>query len=293
MTTSGKTHLARVVAAQDEGTKVGEMPARAPDERFLVSRSSQIPLYHQVANDIRERIASGAWAPGRQIPTEPELTNLYGASRITIRQALANLAQEGLISRQRGRGSFVRDARIIARPSRLSSFTADMRAKGVVTSSRVLVFEVADADDAVASRLGLPRATPTLRLERLRFGDGEPIGIQTSILPAGPFVGLLEVDFSTTSLYEELERRYGVVIDDAHETFIATILEGDAAVLLGVPHPAPGFIVERVGLSRGHPVEYTRSLMRGDRYQIQIRLHRSSRVPLTQGDDAERVSVQV
>ncbi len=266
------------------------MPGRTADEQFLVSRSSQIPLYHQVANDIRDRIASGAWEPGRQIPTEPELSNLYGASRITIRQALANLSQEGLISRQRGRGSFVRDARIIARPSRLTSFTAEMRAKGVVTSSRVLSFEVAPADDAVAARLGLPLASSTLRLERLRFGDGEPIGVQTSTLPAAPFLGLLDVDFSKMSLYVELERRYGVVIDDAHETFIATIHEGGAAALLGVPHPAPGFIVERVGLSRGRPIEYTRSLMRGDRYQVQIRLHRSSRVQSTPDDEAERVS---
>lgn len=280
-----------VADAGAEGTKVEEVPAHTPDVRFLVSRSSQIPLYHQVANDIRGRIAAGAWEPGRRIPSEPELSSLYGASRITIRQALAILTREGLITRQRGRGSFVRDARIIARPSRLTSFTAEMRAKGVVTSSRVLVFEVAETDDAVASRLGVPPGTLMLRLERLRFGDGEPIGIQTSILPAALFGGLLEVDFSRTSLYEELERRYGVVIDDAHETFIATILEGDAAMLLEVPHLAPGFIVERIGLSQGHPVEYTRSLMRGDRYQVQIRLHRSSRAHPAQGDEAERVSV--
>lgn len=268
-----------------------EVTTSSPPDRSLVSRSSQIPLYHQIANDIRSRIGSGAWEPGRQIPTEPELIDLYGASRITIRQALANLTREGLITRHPGRGSFVRDSTIVASPSRLTSFTGEMRAKGVAASSKVLSFTVAETSDGTATRLGLPAGTPTLRLERLRYGDGEPIGVQVTALPTSQTRGLLEVDFSTASLYEELEQRYGIYIDDAHETFTATLLEGEVASLLGVPDGAPGFLVERIGLHRGQPIEYTRSLMRGDRYRVQIRLHRPSRTHVGQGDEIERVSV--
>lgn len=254
-----------------------------------VSRGSQIPLYHQVANDIRDRVVSGAWGPGQQIPSEPELIEIYGASRITIRHALADLAQEGLIARRRGRGSFVRDAAIVARPSRLTSFTGEMRAKGVRPSARVLSFGVVDADTIVASRLGLPLGSRTLRLERLRLADGEPVGIQVASLPVEGLLGLLDTDFATASLYDELERRYGIAIDDAHETFSATLLDGEIAALLEVPAGAPGFAIQRIGLSRGVLFEYTHSLMRGDRYRVQIRLHRTSRGHPARAEEVERI----
>lgn len=270
---------------------IDEASALSRPAGSLVSRSSQIPLYHQVANDIRSRIGSGAWEPGRRIPTESELIELYGASRITIRQALANLTQEGLITRHPGRGSFVRDATIVASPSRLTSFTGEMRAKGVVASSKVLSFEVVGAADDVARHLALPAGTPALRLKRLRYGDGEPLGVQVTTLATPLFLELLNVDFSSASLYEELERRFGVVIDDAHETFTATSLDGEVASLLGVQDGVPGFLVERIGLSRGRPIEHTRSLMRGDRYRIQIRLHRPGRGHVALGDEIERGSV--
>lgn len=239
-----------------------------------VSRDSQIPLYHQVANNLRERILSGAWPAGRRIPAEQELTRLYGASRITIRQALANLQQEGLISREPGRGSFVRDPTITAGPRRLTSFTEEMRAHGQVPSSRVLSLGEVPADEAVAEKLGIKSGDPVIRLERLRFGAGEPVGIQTAHLPSARFPALADVDFSQASLYEELQRRYGTVIEEAEETYIVSRIEGEAAERLDVPAGTPGLVVERVSWSGRRAVEFTRSLMRGDRYRIVVRLRR-------------------
>jgi GntR family transcriptional regulator len=237
-----------------------------------VSRASQIPLHHQVANDLRERIESGAWRPGQRIPGEQELTDLYGASRTTIRQALASLAQEGLISREPGRGSFVRDPTITAGPRNLTSFSQEMRARGLEPSSRVLSIGIEPADEQVAAKLDLPEGSSVVRLERLRFGNGEAIGLQVAFLPAGAFPGLADVDFSKASLYGELERRYDTVVEEAEETYLATRIEAATARLLDVPDGAPGLMVERVAWAGGRPVEFTRSVMRGDRYRVQVRL---------------------
>ncbi len=241
-----------------------------------VSRDSQIPLHHQIANDLRERIGSGAWAPGRRIPGEPELTRLYGASRITIRQALSNLERDGLISREPGRGSFVRDPTITAGPRRLTSFTQELRARGLEPSSRVLSLAEVPADEQVAERLGLPVGALVARLERLRFGDGEALGVQTAHLPADRFPGLARVDFARASLYEELQRRYGATVDEAEETYIVSRIDGDAASQLDVPPGTPGLVVERVAWSDGRRIEFTRSLMRGDRYRIVVHLRRAA-----------------
>lgn len=242
-----------------------------------VSRASQIPLYHQVANDIRQRIVSGVWGVGDRIPSEPELTQMYRASRMTIRQALALLAREGLVSRQPGRGSFVIGPQITAGPTRLTSFTAEMRDKGLKAWSDVLAFELVRPDADVSSALGLPETAEAIRLERLRYGDDQPLGLQSTWLPADRFPNFLAIDFSSASLYEELEQRFATVIDEAIETYTATILESGTAELLHTGAGTAGFVVERVAFSAGEAVEYTRSIMRGDRYRVQMRLQRATR----------------
>jgi GntR family transcriptional regulator len=235
-------------------------------------------LYHQIENDLRERIRSGLWTPGQRIPGEPELTRLYGASRITIRQALDNLEREGLISREPGRGSFVRDPTITAGPRRLTSFTQELRARGLDPSSRVLSIAEVPADAQVAEHLDLPAGALVVRLERLRLGDGDALGIQTAHLPADLFPGLSSLDFSHVSLYEELQRRYGTLVDEAEETYIVGLINGAAAAQLEVPPGTPGLVVERVSWSGGRRIEFTHSLMRGDRYRIVVRLRRTASV---------------
>jgi GntR family transcriptional regulator, N-acetylglucosamine utilization regulator len=239
-----------------------------------VSRASQIPLYHQVANSLREPIVSGIWGPGRRLPSEMDLVARYGASRITIRQALAELTHEGLILRERGRGSFVRDPTITAGPHELTSFSAEMRARGLRASSRVLSIGIVPADADTARRLDIVVGEPVVRIERLRLGDDEPIGLQLAYLPAREFPGLEMADFGTASLYEQLEARYGAVIEEADETFIVASVDPEAAAHLELTAGSPGLIVERIGWSGGRPVEFTKSVMRGDRYRVQLRLRR-------------------
>jgi GntR family transcriptional regulator len=240
-----------------------------------VSRvGNSLPLYQQVADDVRARIRSRAWPPGSRLPTEAELTTIYGPSRITIRQALDILAREGLILRQPGVGTFVLEPLVTAGPRLLSSFTEEVRQLGLVPSSRVLRQERTPAPPEVSVRLGLPPHDPVIALERLRLGDAQPVGIQTAWLPARLFPGLEEAELAGRSLYDHLSETYGVVPSDAEETFVVTQARGRAAKLLAVPRGSCAFLVERVTYAGGAPIEFVSSLMRADRYRIQIRLKR-------------------
>ncbi len=240
-----------------------------------VSRvGNSLPLYQQVADDVRARIRSRTWPPGSRLPTEAELTTIYGASRITIRQALDILGREGLIVRQPGVGTFVLEPLVTAGPRLLSSFTEEVRQLGLVPSSRVLRQERELASVEVSARLGLPPRDPVIVLERLRLGDEQPVGLQTAWLPARLFPGLEEADLAGRSLYDHLHDTYGVVPSDAEETFVVTQARGRTATLLAVPNGSCALLVERVTYAGGQPIEFVSSLMRADRYRIQIRLKR-------------------
>lgn len=241
----------------------------------LVSRTSPLPLYHQVELDMRERIQSGEWGGGQQIPAEGELCVLYGTSRVTIREAIGRLEADGLVIRRRGRGTFVCEARITAGARGLTSFTEEMAELGLQGGSRVLHVAVEPCPTATARRLQLVEGDDVITLKRLRLGDGMPVGIQTAYLPAERFPGLERLDLSGRSLYATLADRYGIAPVEAEETFEVAPIRGDDARFLGVRSGACGFRVERVTFDARGTFEFAISIMRGDRYRIRIGLHAS------------------
>jgi GntR family transcriptional regulator len=241
----------------------------------LVSRASPLPLYHQVEVDMRERIQSGEWREGEQIPTEEELCALYGASRVTIREAIGRLASEGLLVRRRGRGTFVREARITAGTRGLTSFTEEMAQLGHRAGSQVLRIAVEPGPAPVLRRLHLREGADVITIARLRLGDGTPVGIQTAHLPAQRFPGLERLDLGEGSLYATLAEQYGIAPVEAEETFEVAPIRGADARLLGVRSGACGFRVERLTFDTVGAFEFVTSIMRGDRYRIQLGLRAS------------------
>jgi GntR family transcriptional regulator len=235
-----------------------------------VDAHSAMPLYVQVEALLRERISGGEWRAGERIPTEEQLGAAYGVSRVTMRQALARLVDRGLLVRERGRGTFVRDTRLTAGARGVTSFTAEMAAMGVTAGSRVLGVEVAPCDPATADALAVADGTPVVVIRRLRTGGGVPIGVQTSRLLAARFPGLDGAGLEGGSLYALLRERYNVTPVEAVETFtVGGVTEADAA-LLEVAPGAPAFTVERVTFDARAPFERTTSVMRGDQYRIRL-----------------------
>ena len=243
---------------------------RPPGRR--IDTSSAMPYYAQLYAILRARITGGEWTAGHRLPSESELCELYDVSRITVRQALALLAQDGHITRGRGKGTFVRDARLTAAPRTVSSFSSELHDLGMKPGSRILEVRRTKASAALADEMSLDPGAALLSIRRLRLADDRPIGIQTATLPAARFPGLEELLGDDVSLYSILRDYFGVVGSGATEIFKASAVGRAAAALLECRPSTPAFEVTRISFDNEGVYEHTASLLRGDRYQIRIAL---------------------
>ncbi|MDR3377014.1 MAG: GntR family transcriptional regulator [Ancalomicrobiaceae bacterium] len=239
----------------------------------LPDRNRPEPLWHQAEQTLRALIANGTWPEETQLPNEERLSQMLGISRITVRHALRNIEESGLLRREHGRGTFVRSSTVIAGVRGLTSFTQEMASLGLAGSSHLLEACITEADETTADALEIRLGEPVVRLRRLRLGNGAPIGIQTAHLPAALVPDLVELSPQLTSLYEALRSRYGVLPKEAREVYrVGRVPDGDAE-LLGVPAGSPAFIVERITFGADGPFEFAVSTMRGDRYEIRAKLY--------------------
>lgn len=214
-----------------------------------------------------------AAAPHDMLPSERELMQRYGVSRVTVRRAVERLDQEGRIYRVQGAGTFVADRSTSSKSLRLTSFSEDIRERRMVPAGRVLVVEGVHADVTNARDLFVEPGTPLVHLERLRTADGEPMCLENVWLPEALVPGLLEED-SPGSLYERLEKA-GAAPQSAEQTVRATVVDTRQAALLNVPPHFPALHVERVTRDgRGRPVERAVSLYRADRYDFRFTITR-------------------
>jgi GntR family transcriptional regulator, N-acetylglucosamine utilization regulator len=238
-----------------------------------VSRDGPIPLYHQVKAAILREIDAGQWSPGQQLPTEDDLIAMFRVSKITVRQALRELAHMGYIRREQGRGTFVQRPPLEEGPRELTSFTGEMRGHGLTARSRVLEQGAIAAPADVALWLDIDIGAPVFRLRRLRLADGEPMGLQTAYLPMALVPGIDAISFANDSLYAVLEVRYSLRPARARETHQAILVSPEDAPLLGAAPGSPAFSAERLtSMADGSPLEYVQSIMRGDRYKIVLDL---------------------
>ncbi|MCS7222865.1 MAG: GntR family transcriptional regulator [Anaerolineae bacterium] len=243
-------------------------------EGLRIDHSSAVPLYHQIKENLRDLIESGELKPGMMLPSERELAERYAVSRLTVRQAISELARDGLLIRQHGIGTFVAPPKLSQAQPMALSFTQRMIQAGRTPASRVLACEIVPATRSVARRLQIEPETPVLRLSRLRLADGQPVMLETTHLPAERFPGLEHENFHAQSLYAVLSARYGIIIAEAEQSLEPVALSPYEAAQLGAPEGAPAMLVEVVAFSQeGWPVEYSRAIVRGDtsRYVFRLR----------------------
>lgn len=233
------------------------------------------PLYARIERDIRQAIASGELVIGARVPTEQELCARYGVSRMTVRQALERLAAAGLVVRRRGVGTFVARDKIERVASRLLGFREDAIAHGLRPDTAVLSrgYEPVGEDDG--SLLDVPPTDLVYRVTRLRTTDGEPIGLNVVVLLPDVAAELDGADY-TASLYDEVARLLGREVARADQTVEAVNGREADCELLGVTPSAPLLRVTRVTyLDSGRLIGLTRTLYRGDRYYLSLRVDRS------------------
>lgn len=228
-----------------------------------LDRSGDVPLWRQVLDRLEEAIARGDYAD--RLPTELELTDMYGVSRHTVREAMRRLQDKGIVVRTQGRGTSLRTVEVGQPLGALYSLFRTVEAQGLEQRSHVLDFGLAPNPEA-ATRLGLPEDTPLTHLRRVRLAGGEPLAIDETWLLPELWDGLAGSDFSHTALYIELRDRCGMVVSGGSETIAPGSADRSEARLLGVRTGAPIFVVERLGRAAGRPVEYRKTVLRGDRF---------------------------
>ena len=241
-----------------------------------IDKTSSIPYYLQLSEILQQEIGKRQ-SPREiyQLPSENELAAQQGITRATVRRALDVLERDGLIYREKGRGSFAAVRRVEHELTRLVSTTEDMSKRGWALTTRLISVEKAPAPRRVAAALELPTAALCYKLCRLRIVDGEPISIQVPYLPVTLCPDLEQNDL-TRSLYRLLETRYGLRLWTGHETLRARCALPQEEKLLEVPASTPVMYMERVTYAvTGQAVEYLEAVWRGDRYDFKVSLSRA------------------
>jgi GntR family transcriptional regulator len=212
--------------------------------------------------------------PGSPIPSERDLAEHFGVARMTVRLQLDRLAQRGLLYRHRGRGTFVAERRV-AHTEHLTSFTEDMRARGLEPGSRLLGIEERRAGAALAARLEISASSRVVRIRRVRTADAEPMAAEETHVPARRFPDLVNQDLDHGSLYDLFEHRYGVLVAEAVQRVTVADLTAEEAKLLETEPGRPAFRIERTTRDpEGTVIEFASSVYRGDRYEVLMHARR-------------------
>ncbi len=250
-----------------------------------LDRSSVVPLYYQIQQRLLEQIRLGVFKPGQSLPSEQEIAEHFGVSRMTGRHALKSLHDLGVTYSVRGKGTFVSAIKVEKDFRQVVSFTEEMQARGLRPKSKVLSFEVIPADREAASALHLSPRENVISLRRIRFANASPMGIEWSRIPHRLCPDLLQTFDPRTSLYDTLAQQYGIRMAIADEIVEAGLAGAEEARLLGAARKSPVFLFTRISyVHTGEPTEFVRSVYRGDRYKIVNRLTRLNRELLSAGE---------
>jgi GntR family transcriptional regulator len=240
-----------------------------------IDRKSAIPYYVQLKNVLRAQIEGGDWRPGVRIPGEPELCRVFGVSRTVVRQALKEMEYEGLVIREKGRGTFVAEPKISSKSlvHSLAGFYEDMEARGLEPVAEVLDQGIEPASAMVAAYLHLEPLAPVTKLTRLRFVQEEPIVLVTSFLSYELCRPLIHADLSRQSLYAYLDQEHRLTVVRGRRRIDAVVANEYEAGLLQIEPGSPLLRVESVSyLADDTPLEYFLALFRSDRSRFEVEI---------------------
>ena len=239
--------------------------------RAGVLKSGFVPYYYQIKEIIHKYIKNKEIKPGQALSPERELCLKYQVSRITVRKAMDLLVQEGLIYREKGRGTFVAKPPL-EQPAQIISFNEQMERRGLKPSTRVLKTKIFSQDKEIADCLNLNMDEEIALVKRLRLANGEPVALESSYLPHKLYPGIITGDL-TGSLTKITEQKYHLRLARATQVVKAEPVFGEAAKILGVKAGSPALFVKRISfLADNRSAEYLEAYYRGDRYEITMEL---------------------
>jgi GntR family transcriptional regulator len=242
----------------------------AADLKFSIDRTSPVPLYFQLSQQLEAAIEHGKLLPGTLLGNEIELAGRLGLSRPTVRQAIQALVDKGLLVRRRGVGTQVVHSQV-RRPLELSSLYDDLEAAGQRPATQVIEVAVVAATAEVAGALGMAEGAEVRLIERLRLTHGEPIAHLRNYLPLKPLDPTPE-ELESTGMYR-LMRAAGTTLHSARQSIGARTATADEAALLSEPEGAPLLTMQRTAYDdTGQAVEYGSHLYRASRYTFELQL---------------------
>jgi GntR family transcriptional regulator len=231
--------------------------------------SPTAPLYSQIAERLTDRIKAGKLAIGSRLPPERELSQALGVNRMTLRQALHMLETQGLLVRRQGDGTYVAEPVIERQAGKLFSFTRGMTQRGYKPGGQIVLFAQRPVDAAMARNLRLRADAPVYDLHRLRFIEDEPVMLERFVISVQLFPELKQHDLAHRSIYEVMEKEYGVQVQQARQSLEPVLAGKYEAGLLGIKSGSPLMLERRVSFDKdGRPLEYGSDLYRGDRFRF-------------------------
>ena len=240
----------------------------------MLDSSNPLPLYFQLQEILRRKILDGEYNPGDLIPTEKELQELYSVSRITVRNAINGLVIDDLLIKKQGRGTIVAYPRMLDEgSSTLQSFTEKMEQQGLKISTEVLEVAKIPATERLTEHLNIGEGDEIIYSKRLRKVDGEPIALFENYICT--ITGVSEKDDFSGSIFNLLEKKYGVRISGSEKVIEAGIARDEDAVWLGISSGDPVLIIRYTTFDADNKrIEYAEGIYRADRYKYMVRLKR-------------------
>lgn len=227
--------------------------------------------YKEIAEDIRRGILEGKYNPNEQLPLEKEMCQQYNVSRITIKKAVDELVDEGLVIKRRGAGTFVKafdnsDVEGFSMSKQFSGFTESNKNKKV--ESKILKFEVIHPSEEIATKLKMTCDDFVYYIVRVRYADDEALVIEYTYMPIGVIPGIKN-DVLQRSIYGYIENDLKLKIKSAHKTIRAILPDKLEMENLAIDAGVPVLEVEQIGfLDNGQPFEYSISHHRGDKIEF-------------------------
>lgn len=232
------------------------------------------PLYYRIKEDIKERIENNEFTKGQVMPTEKELCEEYGACRVTIRRALEELIGEGILERGFGRTATVKCELVPRSMNSLSGLYEELSKSGIKCSTFILSSTVQRAESELSARMGIQENEEILRLERLRYANGIPLCYQEIFLNGRMCHGL-EMKNGEVSLYNILEKKYGIRLSTAEQTIKAVVSDYRISAMLELPEQTCMLYVMRTAYDdKGTCVEFSNTYYVSTRYQLDMTLKR-------------------
>ncbi len=232
----------------------------------IINKSYIPPVYIQIRDVLVEKINSGEFISGSQLPSERELSETYNISRMTARNALTQIVDSGYAYRLKGKGTFVRFPKIERDFVKLSGFSQMLKSKGIKPSNKIVKSGIIEADKKIASLLETTIGTKVYEIVRIRYGNNVALALEYSYLPVNLFDNLLQYDFERDSLYKVIEENYNYKLKYSKQWIKITTLNKGESKILSVKEHTPAFLLESISYDMDEKVvESTLSLNIGDR----------------------------